>query len=62
MTILAPGMRQIADWITQVLAHLGEEAVARQVREEVTDLCLRFPVPTCICNLKSVGGIISYAD
>lgn len=38
-------MRQVADWITQVLAHIEEEAVIRQVREEVTDLCFRFPVP-----------------
>lgn len=38
-------MRQVADWITQVLAHIDEEAVMRQVREEVIDVCHRFPVP-----------------
>ena len=38
-------MYQIADWITQVIAHIDDEAVIRQVREEVMELCLRFPVP-----------------
>jgi len=38
-------MYQIADWITQVIAHIDDETVIRQVREEVTELCLRFPVP-----------------
>ncbi|MFQ5859307.1 MAG: serine hydroxymethyltransferase, partial [Anaerolineae bacterium] len=35
----------VADWITQVLAHIDELAVIRRVREEVMHLCLRFPVP-----------------
>lgn len=38
-------MRLVADWTTQVLAHADRDSVIRQVREEVTELCLRFPVP-----------------
>ena len=38
-------MLQVADWITRVIAHIDEEPVIRQVREEVLELCLRFPVP-----------------
>lgn len=38
-------MYRVADWITQILAHIDDEAVIRRVREEVIDLCLHFPVP-----------------
>jgi glycine hydroxymethyltransferase len=38
-------MLQVADWITRVIAHIDEESVIHQVREEVLELCLRFPVP-----------------
>jgi glycine hydroxymethyltransferase len=37
-------MRRIADWIAQVLAAPGNEAVARQVAGQVRELCDAFPL------------------
>ncbi len=45
-------MRMVADWITRVLMHYDEPAVLRQVREEVMELCLRFPVPASACMIE----------
>ncbi|RME46519.1 MAG: serine hydroxymethyltransferase [Chloroflexi bacterium] len=45
-------MRMVADWITRVLMHYDEPAVLRQVREEVMELCLRFPVPASACMVE----------
>ena len=39
-----PEFRQIAEWICQVVDHLGDEAVEGRVRDEVTALCGRFPI------------------
>ncbi|MDF9391811.1 MULTISPECIES: serine hydroxymethyltransferase [Methylococcus] len=36
--------RLLAGWMCDVLDHPGDETVIGQVREEVTDLCRRFPV------------------
>ena len=38
-------MRQVGKLILQALAHIGEEAVEREVAEEVGQLTERFPVP-----------------
>jgi glycine hydroxymethyltransferase len=38
-------MVQIARWIVRVLGSYGDQAVYRQVREEVLELATRFPVP-----------------
>ena len=38
-------MRQVGKLILQSLAHIGEEAVEREVAEEVAQLTGRFPVP-----------------
>ncbi len=38
-------MRQVADFIDRVLAAGGADTVAQQVRQEVADLCSRFPLP-----------------
>jgi glycine/serine hydroxymethyltransferase len=37
-------MKFIALWIRRVLEHLEQEAVQRQVRLEVAELCRRFPI------------------
>ena len=37
-------MRQVADWISDILDHMGDESVVDNVRTQVLDLCLRFPV------------------
>jgi glycine hydroxymethyltransferase len=38
-------MKQVATWIVQVIAHIDDTAVHRQVREEVSQMCHRFTVP-----------------
>jgi glycine hydroxymethyltransferase len=38
-------MKQVAAWIVQVITHSDDTAVHRQVREEVSQMCRRFPVP-----------------
>ena len=37
-------VRQLADWICDVLDHMGDEAVIARVKGEVLALCKRFPV------------------
>jgi glycine hydroxymethyltransferase len=37
-------MRQVADWISDILDHMGDESVVDNVRTQVLDLCSRFPV------------------
>jgi glycine hydroxymethyltransferase len=37
-------VRQVADWIADVLDALGDEKVVERVRAEVTALCRKFPV------------------
>jgi glycine hydroxymethyltransferase len=37
-------MRQVADWISDILDHMGDESVVGNVRTQVLDLCSRFPV------------------
>lgn len=39
-----PEMRQIGDWIAEVLAAPDDESVIRRVRGEVADLCAAFPL------------------
>lgn len=39
-----PEMRQIGDWIAQVLAAPDDESVIRRVRGEVAELCAAFPL------------------
>ncbi|KAF0286018.1 serine hydroxymethyltransferase [Spiribacter sp. 1M153] len=36
--------RELAGWICDVLDHINDESVRRRVREQVTDICNRFPV------------------
>src|SRR5690606_22969575 len=38
-------MRKIAGWIGQVLKAKGDAGVTERVRDEVRDLCARFPMP-----------------
>lgn len=40
-----PQMRQIADWIDRVIKAGGDELAVREVRNEVINLCNRFPMP-----------------
>jgi glycine hydroxymethyltransferase len=37
-------MRQVSNWIADVLDALGDESVIERVRGEVLTLCRRFPV------------------
>jgi glycine hydroxymethyltransferase len=39
-------MKQVAAWIIKVVSHIGDKAIETQVREEVKQLCSRFPVPS----------------
>jgi glycine hydroxymethyltransferase len=38
-------MKSIAAWVMQVINNIGDMAVQHQVREEVSQMCYRFPVP-----------------
>jgi glycine hydroxymethyltransferase len=38
-------MKTIAKWIVKVLLHMGDSNVQQQVRDEVRQMCIRFPVP-----------------
>ncbi len=38
-------MRQIAAWIVKIISNIGDAAVKQQIKEEVAQLCTRFPVP-----------------
>ena len=38
-------MKTIAGWVVKVIKHIEDKAVPDQVREEVAELCQRFPVP-----------------
>jgi glycine hydroxymethyltransferase len=35
---------QVANWIAEVLEHMGDESTVERVRKDVTALCRRFPV------------------
>ena len=37
-------IRQVAEWICDILDQMGDESVVDNVRAQVRDLCLRFPV------------------
>jgi len=39
-----PEMEQIANLIDEVISNLGDEAVYSQVRQEVVEICRRFPL------------------
>ncbi|MGC9455122.1 MAG: serine hydroxymethyltransferase [Phycisphaerae bacterium] len=41
-------MKQVAGWIDKVLSCDGDEKVISQVREQVRELCGRFPVPNSV--------------
>jgi glycine hydroxymethyltransferase len=38
-------MKIIAGWIVKVISHIGDTNVQKQVREEVRQMCLKFPAP-----------------
>ena len=38
-------MKKIAELISRVLSHLGDEKIYNEVRAEVIELCSRFPIP-----------------
>jgi glycine hydroxymethyltransferase len=38
-------MKQIGAWIVKVISNIGDEAVKKQIKEDVLHLCTRFPVP-----------------
>jgi glycine hydroxymethyltransferase len=38
-------MKTIAAWIVKVILHIGDSHVQKQVSEEVSQMCTRFPVP-----------------
>ena len=38
-------MKMIADWIIKIIGHMSDEKLKKQVREEVAQLCSRYPVP-----------------
>jgi glycine hydroxymethyltransferase len=38
-------MKKIAGWIVKIVSHIDDKSVHNQVKEEVAQLCSRFPVP-----------------
>jgi glycine hydroxymethyltransferase len=38
-------MKKIAGWIVKIISNKGDQNVQKQVKEEVSQLCARFPVP-----------------
>jgi glycine hydroxymethyltransferase len=38
-------MKQIAAWIVKVISNIGDQNVKTQIKEEVLQMCARFPVP-----------------
>ena len=38
-------MKTIAQWIVKVISHIGDDRARQQVRDEVSQMCARFPVP-----------------
>jgi glycine hydroxymethyltransferase len=40
-----PEMRAIAGWVAEILSAEGPESTARAIRDQVLDLCARFPIP-----------------
>ncbi len=50
-------MVQIARWIVKVLGNYGDQAVYRQVREEVLELATRFPVPGVPIPARAPGAV-----
>jgi len=38
-------MKTISGWIVRVISHIGDQNLQNQVREEVQQLCSKFPVP-----------------
>jgi len=38
-------MEKIADWMDRVLSNIDDEALHAEVKKEVTEMCLKFPVP-----------------
>jgi glycine hydroxymethyltransferase len=39
-----PEVEQVANWIAEILEHMGDESTLERVRSEVVSLCRRFPV------------------
>ncbi len=39
-----PEVRQLSNWIADVLDHMGDESAVERVRAEVLTICRRFPV------------------
>ncbi|PIR54839.1 serine hydroxymethyltransferase [Candidatus Peregrinibacteria bacterium CG10_big_fil_rev_8_21_14_0_10_36_19] len=40
-----PEMDRIADWMDRVISNIDDEALHAQIKEEVKEMCLKFPVP-----------------
>lgn len=40
-----PEMEKIADWIDRAISSIDNEAVLSQIKNEVKEMCLKFPVP-----------------
>jgi glycine hydroxymethyltransferase len=38
-------MKRIAGWIVKIIAHIDDVNIQNEVKEEVLQLCLRFPIP-----------------
>ncbi|MBI2634552.1 serine hydroxymethyltransferase [Candidatus Peregrinibacteria bacterium] len=40
-----PEMERIADWIDRVISSINDTAIHAKIKEEVKEMCLKFPVP-----------------
>ena len=52
-----PEMRQIGEWIAEILNHVGDAAVEQKVRQQVAELAGRFPIyelrlPTAVAHAR----------
>lgn len=40
-----PEMERIADWLERVISNIGDTTLHAKIKEEVKEMCLKFPVP-----------------
>ena len=46
----AEEMRQVGDWMLEVLQHADDEAQLSKIQSAVMEMCQRFPVPGLACE------------
>src|ERR1700738_4905914 len=52
-----PEMRQVGDWVADVLEHIGDSAVEQRVRKQVAELAGRFPIYAARMNVGAASHV-----